>query len=158
MFGVTTEDTPTKQLEIEFAGRTMPVGVPDQGQLAVLINAQEWFRRQRRTLDELEPQLAALGPVATRDPNNPIVIKSKAVGEEGVKHVGRFLSILKTLFLDPDDWDMIQDGMVDREIRWQDVADIPALILEASNAADYAGVPGNRAGRRAAAKSGRRAR
>jgi hypothetical protein len=159
MSGVTIKHTPAaveapEHLEIEVAGRTMPVTLPDQGQMAVLINAQEFFRRKRRALEDLEPQIAALGP--NPDPNDPAVAQATALADEGVRHVGRFNSVLKTLFVDPEDWDYLQDGLADRTIPWQEVADVPGRVLEARNAKEQ-GTPVNRQQRRAAAKTGRRA-
>lgn len=155
---MTTDNTPLEVLTIPFLGRDMQVTAPNEDQIAVLIAAQEWFRRQRRRLDELEPQLDALGE-ARKDETHPIVAEAHRLAQEGIRHVGRFQTILKTMFVDPEDWNDIQDGMAERSVRWQDVSDIPALVLEARNAGDAA-VPANRAGRRAAAKktAGRLAR
>jgi hypothetical protein len=152
---VTTTDTP-QAFEITFADQTMQVTVPDENQVAVLIAAQHWFRQQRRALDRLEPEIDAIPQAARKD--HPLVQEWERLAAEGIKHVGRFQGILKTLFLDPEDWDFIQDGMVEKRVKWQDVADLPALILEARNAA-AAGEPANRAARRASKKtSGRLAR
>lgn len=148
-----TADTPSAdlpQLTITFLEQEMRVTVPDENQLAVLIAAQEWFRRQRRAFDILEPQLEALPPGTTDD--HPLKVKAEALAQEGVKHIGRFQTILKSLFLDIGDWDFIQDGLADKTVRWQEVSDVPALIIEARNAA-VAGEPVNRAARRAAKKT-----
>jgi hypothetical protein len=152
---VTSQDTPA-QLTIEFAGQIMPVVMPDESQLAVLIANQEFWRRQRRRMDSIGPELDALGD--TGDANHPLRVEAEKLSEEGIRHVGRFQTVLKTLFANPDDWDFIQDGLADKTIVWQQVADIPALVIEARNARD-AVEPTNREGRRAAKKAaGRLAR
>lgn len=160
---VTTNNTPAvpEELTMTFLGRPMRVTVPNEDQVAVLIAAQEWFRRQRRRLDVMEPMLAEI-PASERA-GHALVAEAEQLAHEGIRHVGRFQVILKSLFLDPEDWDEIQDGLADKTLRWQEVSDIPALVLEARNeAATVAagGTPVNRAGRRAAKKttSGRLAR
>lgn len=139
---------PAEPVTIEFHGRTMPVVAVSQEQLALLIEAQEWFRRRRRDLDAMAGR-----PSGTADAQGEQLLG------QGFKHVGRLQTILKHLFLDEDDWDWICDGMADRTIPWQDVADLPALILAAHRIAAEAaegGASGNRADKRAAAKRGRR--
>lgn len=153
---MTTTDTP-QVFEITFAGQRMQVTTPDENQVAVLIAAQNWFRQQRRALDQIEPQIEAIP--ADQRKGHPLVVEWERLAQEGIKHVGRFQAILKTLFIDPDDWDFIQDGMAEKRVKWQEVADLPAIILEARNAAESATEPANRAERRAAKKTtGRLAR
>lgn len=154
-------DTPTDAsdiFEITFEGRLMKVTLPTEDQIAVLIHSQQYFGRHIKRLDEVTAQVQALGPKP--DPNHPLVKEAERLAGDGIKHAARFQTILKTLLVDEGDWDFLQDGMAERSIRWQAVADLPALILEARNEhrAAEAGVdPANRAARRAKG-AGRRAR
>ena len=136
---------PADPVTIEFHGRTMPVVTVSQEQLALLIEAQEWFRRRRRDLDAMAGR-----PAGTADAQGEQILN------QGFKHVGRLQTILQHLFVDPEDWDEICQGMAERTIPWQDVADLPAKILAAHRIATE-GEPGNREAKRAAAKRGRRA-
>lgn len=152
---MTTVDTPT-EFQITFENRDMRVILPNEDQLAVLIASQEFFRRHMRRMDEILPELEALG--AARTAEHPVVQEAARLNREGMKHAGRFQTILQTLLLDQADWDFIQDGMADKSIKWQHVADIPALIIEAHNAQTGEPLGGNRATRRAKKTTGRLAR
>lgn len=137
---------------IRFLDRDMPTYMPDDSQMALLIEASNWFSRERRQVVSLED----LPPGLSDD--DPRVIAAKRIAAEGMKRVGRLQTIIGALFVDPDDWEDICHGMAARRIDWRKVAELPAIIMRAHSEAEQAkfgeiaGQLDNRDAKRAAAK------
>lgn len=138
----------TTVLTIVFSGRVCPMVVPETGQIALLVDAERWMQRAQRDRQ-------ALGDLEGLADDHPSVVKAQKIAARGVEHVGRLARIIGSLFTDEADWDWICDMMAGREIKWQQVAEIPTLVLRAYNESQG---PGNRAERRATTRRGTRAR
>lgn len=139
-----------KPVTITFHDLVMPVQRPDEAQLALLIDASQWMARARQQLRKL----GDIPPGAGDD--HPLVQEAIRQAERGLKHVGRLQRIIGSLFLDEGDWDWICEQMADRKLKWQEVADLPEMIIKAHNDADRM-MPDNRESRRAAARGRRTA-
>lgn len=143
------EDTGPKPVTITFRDQVMPVLRPNDSQLALLIDASQWMNRARRQLKKMGDIPAGAGD------EHPQVQEAIRAAERGLQHVGRLQRIIASLFADQDDWDWICEQMADRKLPWQEVADLPELIIRAHNDADRM-VPDNRESRRRAGARGRR--
>lgn len=138
---------------IQFMGREMLTYLPDDSQMALLIEASNWFGRERKQvlgLDDLPPGISE---------EDPRVVAARRIAAEGMKRVGRLQTIIGALFVEPDDWEAICHGMAAREIDWRLVAELPAVIMRAHNEAEQAkfgeitGQIDNRAAKRDAKKT-----
>ena len=120
----------------------MPVLRPNEGQLALLIDASQWFSRARAQLKRLND----LPPGAGDD--HPLAKEAIKSAERGLQHVGRLQRIVGSLFVDEEDWEWICGELAERKLRWQEVAELPEIIIRAHNDADRM-MPDNREARRA---------
>lgn len=132
---------PEGSVPIEFHGRTMYVIRPDQGQLALIIDASEWMAKARAQMKKIVQVPAGAGD------DHPVVKETIKATERGLRHVGRLQRIIGALFADPEDWEWICDQLADREITWQQIANLPETIIRAHNDADQM-KPDNREARR----------
>lgn len=130
---------------IEFLDRPMRVREPDEAQYAILIEAERWMGRVVREREKLD--LSGDLP-----DDHPDMVKAQELLDRSKSHLGRFLAVLGTLFLDQQDWDDIRDGMAAREVSREDMLGLAAKIIAACRGAAE---PANREQRRAA-KRGRR--
>lgn len=144
---MTEPETPTVPT-VEFRGRMMPVQLPDEAQYAILIEAERW-------MNKVDKERAAVGDVPEDAPaDHPGRVKLDGLLKISKGHLGRFLSVLGSLFLDEDDWDYIRDGMADRSINRAEVFELPALIIRACRNSETM-QPDNRAAKRKTAKAAR---
>lgn len=133
---------------VDFHDRTMPVQPPDDGQYAILIEAERWMTKAIKERDKLD--------LSTDLPDDhPDTVKARQLTEISKAHVGRLFAVLGSLFLDQDHWDFIRDGLADRTITREEVFSLPAQIIRACHDAAQP-EPANRAERRTTAKRGRR--
>lgn len=139
---------PEGSVPITFAGRDMHVIRPDQGQLALIIDASEWMTKARAQMKKV----MQVPPGAGDD--HPLIQETIKATERGLRHVGRLQRIIGSLFADPDDWEWVCDQLAEKLITWQEVAALPEIIIKAHNEADRM-EPDNRQARRAASR-GRR--
>jgi hypothetical protein len=151
--GEPVDETPTPAgpapVTIVFREHIMPVLRPNEAQLALLIDASQWMSRARLQLKRLGEVPAGAGD------DHPLVQAALKSAERGLAHVGRLQRIIGSLFENEDDWDWICEQMAGRLLPWQEVADLPALIIGAHNEADRM-MPDNRETRRAAGGRGKR--
>lgn len=142
-----TDDGP-RPVTIPFCDRDMAVLRPNEGQLALLIDAQQWMARAKA-------QIKRVGDLPEgADDSHPLVQEAVKSAERGLAHVGRLQRIISSLFADEDDWNLICDLLAERKLPWQQVATLPELIIRAHNEADRM-MPDNREARRAAARGKR---
>lgn len=135
---------------IHFLGRQMPVRKPDEAQWAILIEAE----RHMTTVDK---RRADIGDVPEDAPDDhPGRVRVQALFKESSGHLGRFMLVLGSLFLDGNDWDAIRDGMARGDIPQSEVYDLITNIIRACRDGERM-EPDNRAAKRAKAK-GTRAR
>lgn len=146
---VEQSDPGPKPVTIPFCDRDMAVLRPDEGQLALLIDAQQWMARARAQMK----RLGDLPPDAGDD--HPLVKEAVESAERGLRHVGRLQRIVGSLFVDVDDWELICELLAERRLPWQEVAALPELIIRAHNEADRM-MPDNRQARRQAGHRGKR--
>lgn len=143
-----TEPAGLKPVTIVFRGRTMVVLRPNEAQLALLIDAQQWMSRARKQLKRLGEVPEGAGD------DHPLVKAAAESAERGLQHVGRLQRIIGSLFGEVDDWDWICEQMAERTLPWQEVADLPHQIIRAHNEADQM-LPDNREAKRAATRGKR---
>lgn len=136
-----TQAIPTQK--ITFMGREFAVYEPDDSQRALIFEASEWFRKNKKAIGEA----TAAGSKMTDDPDKMLPILQHAQ-----RRVSRMLSIVGALFADADDWDWVEDGMAERRIPWQEIVGLMHKVQAAFNEARE---PANRAERRAAEKKPR---
>lgn len=113
-------ETPMPRGEIEFHGRTMEVQLPDPGQMLV------W----KRTLTKLQAANT-----------------SDWTGAQVLSALERLRLIVDSTLVNEMDKDWIDDELLAKRLKFQDVAQIPTLVAEAVNK------PNNREERRAAKKT-----
>lgn len=133
---------------IEFRGRMMAVQQLDETQWAILIDAERWAGKAQRERE-------ALGEIADNAPaDDPARVKLEQITKVSMGHLGRFMTVLGSLFLREDDWDFIREGMADRTITRAEIMDLPVLIIKACRDNDELR-PDNRAARRSKAARAR---
>jgi len=137
-------------LTIHFHGRDIPVKDPTTEQWGLIVESSEWWRKNQRGLATVADRLKHEdgGTAATPDEE-----AAQNLARAGYRRIARLQTLVGALCADPDDWDWIQDGMADRTIPWEDIAELPGVIGAAYRAGDE---PNNRAERRAAKGRGSR--
>jgi hypothetical protein len=128
---------------IVFRGHTMFVTGLDEAQFAVLIEAERW-------MTTVQKKREALGITDATPPDDPRHAQAEKMWTISKNHLNRFMSVLGTLFVNEDDWDLIRDGMASKEITRAELFELPALVIAATREADEL-KPANRAAKRAKA-------
>jgi len=145
---MTETPTPTPTT-ITFHGRDIPVLEPTTEQWALIVELQEWWRKNQRGIATVADRLKEDDGGAAETPAQET---ARNLAQAATSRIARLQKLVGALLTDPDDWDWVQDGMADRSIPWEDFTDLPALI-----GAAYRGEvePANRAERRAKGRGSR---
>lgn len=126
----------------------MPVNAPNEAQWAILVEAERYMTgvgKERDRIGEIPPDAP---------PDDPRRVRASELTRLSKNHLGRFMSILGSLFAEGDDWDYIRDGMADTSIRRHEVFQLLTDIIAAHNP-EGAAEPANRAEKRKASKAAR---
>lgn len=144
---IDTQQTSVDEVRyIEFHGRQIGVLAPSTEQWALLIETQEWWRKNARAIAAVAGKLAD----AMEDNSNS---PEARLARDGHRRIARLLTVIGALFADEDDYDWVQDEMGARRLKWTAFTDLPAAIAAVHrNPEDE---PANREERRAAKRGGR---
>lgn len=130
---------------IVFREITMLVRAPDEGQFAILVEAE-------RYLNTLQKKRASIGLRDDTPADDPRWAKAEQLINISKNHLARIMSVIGSLFLDEADWDFIRDGVASREISRVELFELPTRIIAATREADEM-KPDNRAAKRRAQRA-----
>lgn len=123
----------------------MPVLAPDDAQWAIIVEAERYMNTVGKERDRVG-EIPADAP-----PDHPGRLRLAELTRLSKNHLGRFMSILGSLFVDEEDWDYIRDGMSTRTIKREEIYGLLTAIIAAHN--NSTPEPANRADKRKAAKA-----
>lgn len=130
---------------IVFRNMTMLVQAPDEGQFAILVEAE-------RYLATLQKKRDSIGLTDTTPADDPRWAKAEQLINISKNHLARIMSVIGSLFLNEADWDFIRDGVANREISRAELFELPTRIIAATREADEM-KPDNRAAKRRAQRA-----
>lgn len=130
---------------IVFRNMTMLVQAPDEGQFAILVEAERYLGSLQRKRD-------SIGITDATPADDPRWAKAEQLINISKNHLARIMSVIGSLFLNEADWDFIRDGVAAREISRVELFELPTRIIAATREADEM-KPDNRAAKRRAQRA-----
>lgn len=135
------DGAPPEPVTITFHNRVIPVMLPNAEQMALILEMQAWSKKLKAWKAEIPDDAPDDHP-------------ARKLAEQALRRMSRLVTIVGTL-MPEEAWEDIQDDMAAKLIPWQEIANLPAQVIQAHNEQGETS-PDNRAARRAAGQRGRR--